>query len=354
MLSEIQVKNYRGIDDLNIRTLGRVNLIAGRNNSGKTALLESIFLLSGWGNPDLAVRVNAFRGVDFGSMSANAVRDYLWKPLFSNFSVDRTISISGRFEPLGQHSLDITLKKARTADIQLGDSKPVFSSGGMSLDTLELSFCDHEGVEHIGSVRPDVQPAGQVLQFTPPNANVGYIARFLSTRAGNLQNDAIELGRLRTRKQAALVVDALRKIDPRLRSIEDNSASGSSLIWGDIGLPELLPMSSMGEGMTRVTRLVLAIMSSAGGVVLIDEIENGLHHSVLPVVWETIDHASKQFNTQVFATTHSLECITAADSALRGSDFLFHRLDAVETGIRCVTYDVDERHASIKHGLEMR
>ena len=65
------------------------------------------------------------------------------------------------------------------------------------------------------------------------------------------------------------------------------------MIWGDIGLPELIPLPVMGEGMTKIASLVLAIATAKGGIVLVDEIENGLHHSVLPKVWETVDRAAQ-------------------------------------------------------------
>ena len=137
---------------------------------------------------------------------------------------------------------------------------------------------------------------------------------------------------LRRKKQGALLLKALQIVEPRLQSIEENSSSGIPMIWGDIGLSELVPLSAMGEGMTQIARLVLAIASVPDGIVLIDEVENGIHHSVLPDVWRAIDEAAKQFHTQVFATTHSFECIEAAHQALGPDGFLLHRLEASDAG----------------------
>ena len=149
-------------------------------------------------------------------------------------------------------------------------------------------------------------------------------------------------------------MEALQVIEPRLQSIEDNSSSGAPMIWGDIGLPELIPLSAMGEGMTRIARLVLAISATPDGVILVDEIENGLHHSVLPKVWKVVDTAAKQFNTQVFATTHSFECIEAAHEALGADGFLLHRLEASGTENRCVTYEPEAISAAMRHYMEVR
>ena len=183
---------------------------------------------------------------------------------------------------------------------------------------------------------------------------VPFLSIFLSSRVGNPKEDAVRLGVLRKQKQGHLLLEALRVIEPRLQSIEDNSASGAPMIWGDIGLPELIPLSAMGEGMTRIARLVLAIASSPDGVVLVDEIENGLHHSVLPKVWKVVDTAAKQFNTQVFATTHSFECVEATHEALGADGFRLHRLEVSGNENRCVTYEPEVIAAALKHDLEIR
>ena len=93
-------------------------------------------------------------------------------------------------------------------------------------------------------------------------------------------------------------MNALRIIEPKLQSIEDNSAGGFPMIWGDIGLPELVPLAMMGEGMTRLARLVLAIASAPGGLVLVDEIETGLHHTVLPDVWRAVGRRRRSSSTR--------------------------------------------------------
>ena len=110
----------------------------------------------------------------------------------------------------------------------------------------------------------------------------------------------------------------------------------------------------MGEGMTLIARLVLAIASVPDGVVLVDEIENGIHHSILPDVWPVVDEAARQFRTQIFATTHSLECVTAAHESLSTDRFCLHRLEVADGTSRCVTYEPDSIRAAIQHGLEVR
>ena len=139
-----------------------------------------------------------------------------------------------------------------------------------------------------------------------------------------------------------------------MQSVEDSSANGEPMIMGDVGLSELIPLAVMGEGMTRLARLVLAISSSPDGVVLVDEVESGFHYSVLPKVWRVIDAAAAQFGVQVFATTHSFECIMAAHESLESDGFRLHRLQVYDSEVRSVTYEPDVIDAAMRHNLEVR
>jgi len=129
------------------------------------------------------------------------------------------------------------------------------------------------------------------------------------------------------------------------------------MIHGDIGGDRLVPLPLMGDGMVRLTSLILAISSAQNGVILVDEIENGLHHSILPKVWTAIGNAAQMFETQVFATTHSFECITAAHKAFTESglyDFRLHRLERTNEDIRGVTYDQEDLAAAVETDFEVR
>jgi len=112
--------------------------------------------------------------------------------------------------------------------------------------------------------------------------------------------------------------------------------------------------SGTGTAQTELEAFWKPISSTPNGVVLIDEIENGLHHSILPKVWKVVDTAAKQFNAQIFATTHSFECVEAAHEALGADSFLLHRLEVSATENRCVTYESAAIAATLKHDLEFR
>ena len=348
MLKRLQIQNFRGFNALKIDQLSGINLIAGKNNSGKTSLLEAIFLLAGAGNAQMAMNDNVIRGLEPGVVSTG---EPFWKQLFSNLDMGRSIEIKGYRPSRAQLTLKITSERQPTTEI------PLDRTNGTSVTNLfderSLVF-QYRGSAARKPVESHIRMKGQGFEVNQPAINPPFQAIILLSRIGNIQEDAVKLGRLRQQKQGDMLLKALRVFEPRLQSIEDNSSSGTPMIWGDIGWPELVPLSVMGEGMTQIARLVLSIASVPGGVVLVDEVENGIHHSVLPDVWRVIEEAAKQFRTQIFATTHSFECVMAAHESLRKNRFRLHRLETDDKTSRCITYEPDAIDAAIRHNLEVR
>ena len=363
MLQSVHIRNFRGLKDLKVDGLGRINLFAGRNNSGKTALLEALSLLAGAGWPHLAFNRPVARGAEvlaeaesaLGSeVSAMTVRESLWKPMFHGFDLHRRIEVEARHSKLGRLSLIADFARQKNVEIMVGNLGGksvaqlqdtlgfVYTSSGSGTVTSQ-AFLDDKG-----------QPQAVYTGETDADVNLPFPSAHVSSKAlGHLQ-DARNLGEVRRQKQGDRVLEALRIIEPRLESIEEISSNGVPMIWGDIGFDELVPLSAMGEGLARVVRLFIALIHIQGGIVMVDEIENGLHHSVVPRVWEAIDEMSREFDVQVFATTHSYECVESAYEALGDKGFVLHRLEAKESGNRCVTYTPGAVRGAIRHNLEVR
>ncbi len=346
MLEKLHIRNYRIFRDLEIDQLRRINLIAGRNNSGKTSLLEAIFLLARAGNPDMLGNVNVSR-VDLDDKAP--LGEIFWKPFFSNLDMSRSIEINACHTSHGALALEIAFERSPRIEIPMEYICGTPVANPPDKLTLTLRYSDSGGQDE-----NYIAIQASQAKVTLPRIVAPIRSAFLKAQTTNNQDDAILLAGLRQQKRDHLLLEALQVIEPKLQSIEDNSASGTPMIWGDIGLSELIPLAVMGEGMTQLARSVLAISTAPDGVVLVDEIENGIHHSVLPKVWRAIDTAAKQFNTQIFATTHSRECVRAAHEALAEDDFRLHRLEANDDDNRCVTYDPESIASAIKFNFEVR
>lgn len=351
MIEQLEVRNYRALTHLELRDASRINLVAGQNNAGKTSLLEAIFLLSAGGHPRIVVNGNVLRTEQISLESdARSVRDTLWKPMFSALDTSQAVEITAQHHKLGLLRLELELKPTDEVKVT-GLSRDQGSNLDSSNENMVLRFHRDGDLKCESSCRLTEEG---IEQTHPKGSRPLFAATIILSRNGDSQRDATHLGVLRRQKRSELVLAALREIEPRLRSIEDNSASGSPMIWGDVGLSELVPLPIMGEGMVRVARLVLAIASASNGVVLVDEVESGIHHTALPKMWRAVDEAARQFNTQVFATTHSFECVQAADETLAADALALHRLEVEGSRSRCITYTRDDIGAAIQHGLEVR
>ena len=348
MLERLHVRNLRGFGELRIDELGRINLVAGRNNAGKTTLLEAVFLLGGAADGHMAVNPNLLRGIDADDEVRRS--ETFWKPLFSDLDTGRALVISGDHSVVGHIEQRITWERPISTEVFPGKHDGALaatSSGGRS---LRFRYVDPVA----GEIESEAREAGRKVTVVRQDPYVPFPRRMLLPGNGHPYADAMLLGHLRKQKRGDLLVDALRVVDSRLQGIEDNSSSGEPMIWVDIGLRELVPLSILGAGMTHVARIFLVIASTPGGVVLVDEIENGLHHSVLPDVWRVVAKAAEQFDVQIFATTHSYECVEAAREALGSDGFRLHRLEVLDDMTRCVTHDADAVDGAIRHSMEVR
>ena len=346
MLESVRIRNFRVLRDLEIPELARINLVSGLNNSGKTSLVEALQLLTMGG--DIVGGASVWR-VNEGQHARGATVHEDWKLMFRDLDTNSEIEVVANHSSRGRLLLKIWIAQPRKMEFPLNGDDVSSPTDQWANDVLTASFSE-DGHE----VNSATTIKGNSLQLEHPKKNMQIHSAIFRSYRGNFAEDAQALGELRRQKRHTPVEKALRIIDPRLKSVESNPSLGSPIIWADVGLSELVPLPALGEGMTRIARLIMGICLSPGGVVLMDEIENGLHHSVVPDLWRAIDGTAREFDTQVIATTHSFECFAAAHRALGNEGFLFHRLETENEANRCVTYPADAIEGAVEHGLEVR
>jgi len=357
MFQNLEIHNFRLFEHLKMEKLGRINLLAGGNNAGKTSVLEALILLCGAGNPRFILNTPQLRFDEIG-LNEN-IREIYLKSLFHQISYNKSISIIGTEDSLGSVQSTITFERKNLMilpflDKTLADQKsPMTTSEDAWPSDLRLQYTlnQSEETQRINYLRIE---SDRIKIEDSPREVPSIQGILLSANNQNLRENATYLGHLRKHKKGDFLIKILKIIEPRLESLEENSLAGYPMIWGDIGLPELVPLPIMGEGMSRVARIFLTMLNIPEGILLVDEIENGIHYSALEKVWSAIADAATQFNVQVFATTHSFECMEAAHRAL-GEKLVFHRIEEDREGKkRCVTLEAEALAAAIHHGFEVR
>jgi len=351
-----KIKNFRCFRDLTLDPLERVNLIAGMNNVGKTALLEALFLHMGPNNPELPLRVNIFRGIEEFAVDAAE----MWGWLFFGKHIDETIELTSHNQEDGSRSLRIRLAEAETPrplPTVSGDAAGPKVVGSLTTAAgpreLVLEYQDVAGQR--STSRAFI--TGDGIRFERARLRPFPLGVFLSTRARFPKEDAERFSKLEAVGRQDEILATAKLLEPRLRRLAVLVTGGVPMINGDIDIGQLVPLPFIGEGMVRLLSVVLAIANAPGGVVLVDEMENGLHHSVMDNVWKAVAIAARQAKAQVFATTHSWECIRSAHQAFEATrtyDFRLHRLERVADTIRATSYDQESLAAALKAEIEVR
>lgn len=355
MIESFTVKNFRCFRDTLIEPLARVNLIGGLNNAGKTALLEALFLYCGPTNPALTVSLTVFRGIQ--ELSSNP--ELLWGTLFCKLDVNETVELLSRNTEKKLASLYLKLGKNEAVSVKLGEQTEDISdkreaNSLLGDPMLELEYNNGSGQ----SYKTRAWLEGQILRFkTIPPLSSPFPGFFIGSRYRDPSiEEAERFGKIEMAGQQDSILKVLQIIEPRLRRLLVIVRNGKPIVHGDIGLGPL-PLPIMGEGLGRLFSLVIAIVNAPKGIMLMDEIENGLHHKVMVKVWKAIAALAREFDTQIFATTHNEECIRAAHQAFEEEgpyELLFHRLDRIDDNIRVVTCDQETLAAAIDIGIEIR
>lgn len=357
MYKRLVVRNFRGLRELSLDNLGRVNLLVGANNVGKTSLLEAAWLFQGPGIPRLTMNVSAFRSPDPGPPAT----DLTWYGLFHNLKVDRPIEIDGDEINGLRRILRITLSKAQSEIVTPDSEQRTIENLGQTSGS-EGAIADILTYEYtIGNEQPimtsmSASPSVIELQLNPRAARPPSI--FLSARRGT---SAKELAERFTKVQDAdglqTLVESLQVLEPTLTTLSLGYAEGRPLIRGHVGLRRPVPLTLLGGGAVRLTEILLAVMTAPEGLVLVDEIENGLYYRQLQSHWQAINIASRAARVQVFATTHSMECASAAVGAFddgSSKDFRLHRLERRKGAVRVVTYEHKKARVALDLNLEVR
>lgn len=361
MIQSISFQNFRGFKNLELKDLAQITLLSGKNNAGKSTVLEGIFLLMDHYNPDCFRKICNFRGLptipDF---------DLLWKPLFHQLNTDDPIQISVR---LGHHTelLDTELTYYRedayspmsqNLNEKTPEARDRFMFSTQNGSALGFTFKQQSYTETGRFIAaPDAINLNINTSF-PDNQKKPMLFTQMINSAVTAFSSPIELfGKLELDGKKDEVLDILKKMDPVLSDITTITASGQTQLYGNMD-GKLLPMHLAGEGMNRLLFIMLVMMENPDSIVLMDEIENGFHYSMHPIIWEAIANAAQKYHCQVIATTHSYECVAGAVEGIEKTNmkdnFCFFRMAQEKNGRCAYRFSSDLIRTALNAEMEVR
>ncbi len=353
LLSSFEICGFRAFEYLSLERLGRVNLIVGKNNVGKTSLLEALWVYANRGAPPVLWSLLEGREES--------------RPLIGRSPDEEDIEnllLSLRYLFYGRNELT-----GAAQAIRLGPLNSADQSLSIKFTWVE-NFLDEKGTRRQVEVSqpgdaPNARPALKIA-IGPVEYITGLERRSLQeTFAFPLQPKCaflqangfspLEISRLWDNitlgDSEEDVLAALQLVEPGIERINlvgsypNARAKERIAMVKRKGLRSPLPLRSLGEGVNRIFGISLALANAKDGLLLVDEIENGLHYSIHQEAWRFILDVAHKLNVQVFAATHSWDCVTAFQRAAQASqqDGLVIRLENKKDKILPTIFDKEDK-----------
>ncbi len=305
----IEINNFRGIDHLKIEDFSRVNILLGQNSSGKSSVLECLLLMMGMSNPNLPQTINSIRSRNY---SAFADLTYI----FHRMDMKAKPEIASElFDDSRRHlSLDLTYVFDGQSQPDLQNGQIPTSETKTFLNTLKMLFDVESGQQK--STHECSLTVNQQGLISNKKMAEGYLEKNsvallpADLAAGNPANDLVELAKRRLKDT---VTEQLKYFDSRITTLE---ILNNVAYVGLEGIEQLMAVNMQGDGLRRYLNIVAASANPMNNILLIDEIENGLHYSAYKKLWEAIFSLATTTNKQVFVTTHSKETLSRLNEML--------------------------------------
>ena len=363
MIRSITIKGYRGLEHLEMSNLGRINLLVGKNNSGKSSVLEALYLLGSKCSPEALLDVLWPRGEFADQTTPSPGPTFDVRHLFYGHRLERekAIFIAAKEYNDQKYEVNINIEELDTGD-KTGKLTPQNSLSaifGKNADEKRQYALDFRG----GIPVVIIQNASIFGHMNSNRRNFTYLPLGSMTPQKLV---SVWDGSVVLTSQEENVMRALRHVDPRIQriaSIQGNFSfrAGEPLHAGFAvrleSSPEPVPIGSLGDGVWYMLAIATSLAVSQDGVLLIDEIDTGLHYSVMADLWRMIAKTAKELNVQVFATTHSYDCITSLARICRDdpgneNEVTIQRIEAGKT--RSVAYDEGDIRVAAERHIEMR
>ncbi len=338
---EIEISRFRGFDYIKLENLTNVNVFVGANNVGKSSVLEAIFMLVGMANPLMPTRINFWR--------ASAIADLgRTRYLFHNLDLKNP--------PILKASGPNEFRRLTFNPFMLNDANASSDLVSTRIGQFDFHFDTKEEGEYSYHTSLYLDNANNLQQRLDLNYREDISCLFIPADK-NDSNAAGAFAVLVMRNKKQVVVDALQKFDADIENIE---ALPDGLYLKIKGMTELLPIGMAGDGVRRLINILSSIACEDYQIVLIDEIDTGLHYKAHKLMWTVLLDFIKDRNIQLFTTTHNLECIESLDSVVDSDDSLkplvgvYNITKTKNEGFQAYRYSASELRESIKNEIEIR
>ena len=365
MIKSLKFENFRCFQNFKLDNLGPITLISGRNNSGKTTVLEGIYLILACMRPDVLFHIDSYRGMDFparqspsGNVSLILDPLKLWRTLFTNMDMERTLKVTIVTDESKEKSLTLRQDEISSVDVTMRRSNQ-FPGGDFSPDLSTLEFMYEEERKELfkGIFKINGSALGRNIKGQLPRITLPRGFYFGSTNLVGQQIVAEWIGNIEFKNAKQGLIQSLQGLMPDMTDIFTLPQQTGIDIFCRLSTDQPLPIRVMGDGINKLINYLAAIIANPGSIFLFDEIENGFHYTFYEKLWNLLFKAASDNNCQIIATSHSRECIGAASNVSEEYEqkiLSFIRIDAVQGTPCAVSYSKEDLLFAVKNEMEVR
>jgi predicted ATPase len=352
MINSFEITNFRCFQYLPPVSLKRFNVLVGDSGTGKTSLIEALFLCAG-SSPEIYLRLRTWRGFGPALSLAGTKESFesIFRDLFNDFHQELGAKISCPDTSGGVRNVEIKYEQKKEYDLPLEG----IGQNAFLIDPIVFEW-DVAGKIYRSSL--EIKEGKLTISGTAPVSPLVMLSPAI--KEPSTQN-ANSFSALSKKFRAALITDAVSKLFPEVKEITVEIVAGEPVLHVNSGLAERLPIADVSGGIAKFISIALAILTNPSGTVLVDEFESGFYYQKLPEIWRSLVELArlKGVDCQLIVTTHSYEFLTAVSKSLDdkeiASETLLLRLEKSEDGKHTVDrVKARQFHSAIESGLEVR
>jgi AAA15 family ATPase/GTPase len=320
MIKSIEIENFRCFHKTAAKGFGRVNLIGGKNNAGKTALLEALLLMGEPSNKSV-IQLLSTRPIPLSFIKN--VPEKTWDNFF--FNQQKTVKIllkSKESETVFDETI-ISYNEKKDWKGNQSDDGELMDMTNIKVDELIQSVIEvfAKGANKSGrtslnatnrGIKPDTNP--YLRGFNP----CFYIPANVKTSGLVL---ASEFDKAKYQGFNQTLLEAFQVIDGSISETSTLTIGGEPAIYLKRANESYMPLTLFGDAMNKIADFILKIVNNKSSMILIDEIENGIHHENQRQIWKILFDLCNRFDVQLFATSHSAEMIEAFKDVVKANNF---------------------------------
>jgi len=362
MMESFHIDNFKNLKSLSIDRLRRVNLIVGKNNVGKSTLLEAISIYLANASEEHLRKLLANRGEDIvrnGDIDAKIIKAHylsLYNGRKETYKrLDNSIIVGeGKYGTYIQQvyigeltEIDDNGKRKQVTKIMYEDDMPKDMSDFSNVSSgLLIVNQDNHFLIRYDNRHSQTAIVKDICPF-----------QYVHTIDFNTDDNAILFDKVAMTPEEKYIIQALNIINPdieKLNFLNADDIKGRRIPLVSIG-DKRYRLSSMGDGINRILTIILALLNCKDGVLLLDEFETGLHYSVQDQLWKIIFMLSEKLNVQVFVTTHSNDCVNSfARTNEQGVGQLIRLVNQDGDIVPTVFDDVEDLRFASNNSVELR